>query len=123
MRLAREEDKVPARGAAEECGVRVRLREMTLRERGWQVMPYQRQWLADESHFQEERRPEGSPVTEFLKLRRDIASSDNAKDNENAKERIKRQERPIFSSAGGRVRGEQSVFKMEKNEFKLQSPK
>lgn len=88
MRLATEADKVPARRA--ECGVGVvRLSEMTLRESGWQLMPYQWQWSADGSHFQEERRPERSEVTEFLKLRRDIASS-SLKANtgsENAKEK------------------------------------
>ncbi|PON35507.1 hypothetical protein PanWU01x14_335960 [Parasponia andersonii] len=61
---------------------------MTLRESGWQVTPYQRQWSADGFHFQEERRPEGSAVTELLKLRRDIASeARRASEKESARDK------------------------------------
>ena len=49
------------------------LREITLRESGWQWTAYQLQWL-DEEGFQLERRLEGSEDIDLFKARRAIAS-------------------------------------------------
>ncbi|PON50490.1 LOW QUALITY PROTEIN: hypothetical protein TorRG33x02_314160 [Trema orientale] len=84
---------------------------MTLRESGWQVTPYQRQWSADGSHFQEERRPEGSAVTELLKLRRDIASeARRASEKENARDK----EESSKNQGRGRGRGRGPLYSGKK---------
>ena len=53
--------------------VEVILREITLRESGWQWTAYQLQWLEEEG-FQLERRLEGSEDIDLFKARRAIAS-------------------------------------------------